>query len=127
MSDHTTDTERDQTPDFAALSLALQSRPLQLEGGNVIIKVGGGPHDTLLLHDHVLAAASERFAARLNSSHWEPTREVKNPSAEDDADAQHGEGKAVKVFEYHLAIVEDTFCLTDEVKRLRDLKWHIHC
>lgn len=96
-------------PDFAALSLALEARPLQLEGGNVIIKLGDGARDTLLLHSDVLAAASEHFAARLNSSHWEPTHVVEDPKA----------GEEVRVFEYHLVQIEDTYCLTDEVSNLR--------
>lgn len=93
------------TPDFAALSLALEARPLQLEGGNVIIKLGDGPHDTLIVHSDVLAAASEHFAARLKSTHWEATRVVRDPKT----------GEGLKVFEYHLVQIEDTYCLTDEV------------
>ena len=94
-------------PDFAALSLALEARPLRLEGGNIIVKLGDGPQDTLILHGDVLAAASEHFAARLNSSHWEPTRVVKHPKT----------GEDVRVFEYHLVQIENTYCLTDEVRK----------
>lgn len=42
----------------------------------VIIRLGDGPHDVLVLHDGALSETSERFAA-----FWEPTREVKDPEA----------------------------------------------
>lgn len=93
-----TATDTNTTPDFAALSLALQSLPLQLEGGNVMIKLGDGPQDVLLLHESVLAAASNRFAIRLKSEHWKPTQEVEVPEIKEGGETlvKAGEGNKTK-------------------------------
>lgn len=90
---------------FEGLTLGLPPRTLQLEGGTIIVKLSDRPEDVLVLHEKVLAAASERFAVRFNSTYWAPTREV----------ADDKTGKKLKVYEYYLVCADDTFILTDEV------------
>lgn len=90
---------------FADLTLGLPLSTLQLEGGDVIVRLSERRDDVLLLHSKVLGAASERFQARFGSRFWEPTREVPDKTT----------GETVRVYEYRLIHADQTFVLSDEV------------
>lgn len=93
---------------FEGLTFSLPPPTLQFEGGTVVIKLSSRAEDSLILHESVLAKASERFAMRFNSLHWAPSREVEMSDKE-------GRPQKLKVYEYRLIHADGTYTLTDEV------------
>lgn len=89
-------------PDFA---IGLQPPLMQYQDGNVIIKFSDNLEDQLLLPQSILSDASMRFQIRFKSTNFAGGREMSY------------NGKKVTVFTYYLAMIDHTFCLTDEVSR----------
>ena len=77
---------------------------LQFEGGNVIIRLGESLDDHLIIHESVLAGASDRFRTRFASAFCGGRDVVETHT-----------GERCTTYEYHLTYVDQTFILTDEV------------
>jgi hypothetical protein len=94
---------------FGDMALGMQPPQLKFKDGDVLIRLSDDPNDHLLLHSHLLGEASERFRLRFKNSSFAGSRTVINPNTNEN----------VTIFEYHLAHIEDTYCLTTKVRSCR--------